>query len=82
MDRAENNDVYNLIMHYRVDVIQAPLHKKTRPTKKKKKKKIRIVKQPFSQSARCWRQKVVSRSVSQSVNQLGSVKRIDQSANQ
>lgn len=33
---------------------------------KKKKKKIRIVKQPFSQS----------------VNQLGSVKRIDQSANQ
>lgn len=66
MDRAENNDVYNLIMHYRVDVTQAPLHKKTRPTKKKKKKKIRIVKQPFSQS----------------VNQLGSVKRIDQSANQ
>lgn len=40
MDRAENNDVYNLIMHYRVDVIQALLHKKTRPTKKKKKKDL------------------------------------------
>lgn len=43
MDRAENNDVYNLIMHYRVDVIQAPLHKKTRPTKKKKKKRSELL---------------------------------------
>lgn len=69
MDRAENNDVYNLIMHYRVDVTQAPLHKKTRPTKKKKKKRSELLNShSVSQPAAEGKKSLVGQSASLSIN--------------